>query len=65
MAFIKTTKGWTLYGMNGFDSLKFNEQIPLPELTDHDVLVKILAVSLNYRDLIIPKVSGTIPFLPQ
>jgi NADPH:quinone reductase-like Zn-dependent oxidoreductase len=57
MASVKSTKGWTLHGMNGFDSLKFNEQIPLPELTDHDVLVKIHAVSLNYRDLIIPKVS--------
>jgi NADPH:quinone reductase-like Zn-dependent oxidoreductase len=49
--------------MNGFDSLKFNEQIPLLELTDHDVLVKIHAVSLNYRDLIIPKVSYTMLFL--
>jgi hypothetical protein len=57
MSSIKTTKAWTLHGMNGFDSLIFNEQHPLGELTDHEVLVKIHSASLNYRDLIIPKVS--------
>lgn len=54
----KTTKAWTVQGRNGFDSLKFHEDRPIPELGDRDVLVRIQAVSLNYRDIIIPKVSG-------
>ncbi|KAF1945248.1 alcohol dehydrogenase [Clathrospora elynae] len=55
-----TTKQWTVEGQNGFDSLKFNEKAPIPEMGDKDVLVKVHAVSLNYRDLIIPK--GKYPF---
>ncbi|KAF2188126.1 alcohol dehydrogenase [Zopfia rhizophila CBS 207.26] len=50
-----TTQQWTIEGKNGFESLKFNEKAPIPKLGDRDVLVKIHAVSLNYRDLIIPK----------
>ncbi|EFQ88163.1 hypothetical protein PTT_16078 [Pyrenophora teres f. teres 0-1] len=55
-----TTKAWTVQGQDGFDSLKFNEQAKIPEMGDMDVLVKIHAASLNYRDLIIPK--GKYPF---
>ncbi|KAF2873300.1 hypothetical protein BDV95DRAFT_566675 [Massariosphaeria phaeospora] len=55
-----TTKQWTLHGTNGFDSLKFDEKASIPQLGDKDVLVKIHAASLNYRDLIIPK--GKYPF---
>ncbi|KAH4050120.1 hypothetical protein HBH98_095900 [Parastagonospora nodorum] len=55
-----TTKQWTVEGQNGFDSLKFNEKAPVPEIGDNDVLVKIHGASLNYRDLIIPK--GKYPF---
>lgn len=55
-----TTRAWTVQGQNGFDSLKFNEQAQVPEVGDRDVLVKIHAASLNYRDLIIPK--GKYPF---
>jgi NADPH:quinone reductase-like Zn-dependent oxidoreductase len=50
----KTTKAWTVNGKNGFDSLKLSE-VPVPEVSDHEVLVKFHAASLNYRDLIIPK----------
>ncbi|TVY19615.1 Zinc-type alcohol dehydrogenase-like protein [Lachnellula arida] len=56
----KTTKAWTTHGANGFDSLKFNENVPIPEVSDYEVLVKFHAASLNYRDLIIPK--GKYPF---
>jgi NADPH:quinone reductase-like Zn-dependent oxidoreductase len=56
MSSTKTTKTWFVHGADSWDSLKFHEQAPLEELADHDVLVKIHAVSLNYRDLIIPKV---------
>jgi len=54
---IKTTKAWTVYGTDGWESLKFHEQAPLEQLTDHDVLIRLHAVSLNYHDLITPKVS--------
>jgi NADPH:quinone reductase-like Zn-dependent oxidoreductase len=40
---------------NGFDSLNFKEG-PVPKCGDNEVLVKLRAASLNYRDLIIPKV---------
>ena len=56
MSSIKTTKAWTVHGTDGFENLKFNEQFPLGELIDHDVLIRLHAVSLNYRDVAIPKV---------
>ena len=59
MSPVKVTKAWTRTGTTGFDALKFNEQTPLPELGDHDVLVEIHAASLNYRDLSMAKVSWT------
>jgi NADPH:quinone reductase-like Zn-dependent oxidoreductase len=40
---------------NGFDSLNFKEG-PVPQCGENEVLVKLRAASLNYRDLIIPKV---------
>ena len=52
-----TTKQWTVQGRNGDDSLFFNEKASIPKLGDKDVLVHFYAASLNYRDLIIPKVS--------
>lgn len=51
-----TNKQWSIQGQNGFDSLKFNERAELPKLGETDVLVHFYAASLNYRDLIIPKV---------
>ena len=51
-----TTKQWTVEGRDGFDSLKLNEKAPIPDLGEKDVLVHFYSVSLNYRDLIIPKV---------
>jgi NADPH:quinone reductase-like Zn-dependent oxidoreductase len=56
MGLVKTTKAWTVNGTDGFESLKLNEQFPLDELTDHDILIRLHAVSLNYRDVAIPKV---------
>lgn len=55
-----TTSQWTIQGVDGFDSLKLEESAPLPQLGDHDCLIQIEAVSLNYRDLSIPK--GKYPF---
>jgi NADPH:quinone reductase-like Zn-dependent oxidoreductase len=53
----KTTQAWTVNSFDGqdFETLKFNKEAPLPEISDYEVLVKFHAASLNYRDLIIPK----------
>ena len=55
MSIPKTGKAWTIQGSDGFDSLKFNKEAAVPEVSDYEVLVKLHAASLNYRDLIIPK----------
>lgn len=54
---------WILTGQEGFEtSLKLEENIPIPsakELGENEVLVKVHAASLNYRELMIasPNVS--------
>ncbi|EXJ95554.1 alcohol dehydrogenase [Capronia coronata CBS 617.96] len=60
MSVPKTTESWVIQGSNGFDSLKLEKNRPVGEVGDHDCAVQIHAVSLNYRDLIIPK--GMYPF---
>ncbi|KAL1962368.1 hypothetical protein VTN77DRAFT_9781 [Rasamsonia byssochlamydoides] len=53
-------KQWTVKGKeNGFDELVLSTG-SVPQVGDHDVLVKLHAAALNYRDLIIPK--GLYPF---
>ncbi|KAI1770998.1 NAD(P)-binding protein [Hypoxylon cercidicola] len=55
-----TTKQWIVTGVEkGFDGLEFVDA-EIPKVGDSDVLVKLHAASLNYRDLIIPK--GMYPF---
>lgn len=48
---------WILTSQEGFEtSLKYEENIPAPstdELGPNEVLVKMRAASLNYRDLVI------------
>ena len=47
---------WTVLDKeNGFDGLTYGE-VPVPKVGENEVLVKFRAASLNYRDLIIPKV---------
>jgi NADPH:quinone reductase-like Zn-dependent oxidoreductase len=58
MSIPSTQKQWTVEGYDGFDNLKLNEQAPVPEVGEHEVLVRFHAASLNYRDLIIPKVPA-------
>ncbi|PHH90530.1 hypothetical protein CDD83_3372 [Cordyceps sp. RAO-2017] len=58
----QTVKQWTVTaqdGKDGFNALKLLEK-PVPALGDSQVLVKLHAASLNYRDLIIP--LGMYPF---
>lgn len=61
----KTTDAWVVKEQSsekGFDQLlELKKDIPIPPLGDNEVLVHIQAASLNYRDLIIPKVSTSSP----
>jgi NADPH:quinone reductase-like Zn-dependent oxidoreductase len=53
----KTVKQWTINGEEkGFDELKL-DTVDLPKCGENEVLVKLGAASLNYRDLVIPKVN--------
>lgn len=48
---------WTLEAQNGIESLKFS-RVPINTLLgQHEVLVELRAASLNYRDIVIAKVS--------
>jgi NADPH:quinone reductase-like Zn-dependent oxidoreductase len=48
-------KQWKVAGANhGFDGLSF-EDATVPQVGENEVLVKLHAASLNYRDLVIPK----------
>ena len=54
-------KQWVISGTDkGFDGLEFKEAAPVPAVGENEVLVRLRAASLNYRDLIIPK--GQYPF---
>lgn len=51
-----TMKQWIVSGTDkDFDGMSFGEA-PVPKVGENEVLVKFQAASLNYRDLIIPKV---------
>lgn len=57
MASAKTVRQWTVNGKkNGFDELKL-DTVAVPKCGENEVLVKLGAASLNYRDLMIPKVG--------
>ncbi|KAM0280185.1 hypothetical protein ACHAO9_011339 [Fusarium lateritium] len=64
MAAPTTTRAWSIREINAdnFDGLELKESVPLPNLGDHDVLVKIEAVSLNYRELAIPRVGSMVNY---
>jgi len=52
-----TQKAWSVTSKEkGFDGLVLKKDAPVPKIGEHEVLVKFHAASLNYRDLIIPKV---------
>ncbi|KAK5659143.1 hypothetical protein OQA88_1233 [Cercophora sp. LCS_1] len=60
MAAPKSQKQWLVRGsQKGFDELVLQDS-GVPEVGENEVLVKMEAASLNYRDLIIPK--GMYPF---
>ncbi|KAL4926761.1 zinc-dependent alcohol dehydrogenase family protein [Aspergillus undulatus] len=53
IASLSSTPTWLLTGQSGTSSLEFDPEFPLPPLSPHDVLVRIHAASLNYRELAI------------
>lgn len=56
---MKTTEGWVLSSF-GYDNLKWSE-IPLKDLSDDEVLVKVLAIGVCFRDTI--DITGAYPFM--
>lgn len=67
MATPTTTRAWSIREIdpNSFDGLELHESVLLPKLGDYDVLVQIEAVSLNYRELAIPKVGSRANYLAR
>jgi NADPH:quinone reductase-like Zn-dependent oxidoreductase len=54
-------KQWSLTGTDkDFDGLAYGDA-PVPSVGENEVLVKLHAASLNYRDLVIPKVCCAYP----
>ncbi|KAL7935907.1 NAD(P)-binding protein [Trichoderma chlorosporum] len=60
----KVVQQWNVAGGEGFKALQYSEQ-PLPKLGDSQVLVKLEAVSLNYRDLLIIQGKSVHPVAPN
>ncbi|KAL8420609.1 hypothetical protein RB594_003413 [Gaeumannomyces avenae] len=57
----RTNDQWVVKGSEkGFDELEYQKNVPVPNVGEHDVLVRLHGASLNYRDLIITK--GMYPF---
>ena len=48
-------KRWTVRPKEGLQSFKL-EEVPIPEVRDYDVMIKVCAVSLNYRDIMVATV---------
>lgn len=54
-----TQKQWSVSGTDkGFDGLQFVDA-EVPKCGENEVLVQMRGASLNYRDLIIPKVRDS------
>lgn len=51
------TAAWILNSQIGDEGLEFVEQLPLPHIQQDEVLVRLYAASLNYRELMIAKVT--------
>lgn len=56
-----TSAEWRLRGKKGLDSLEFETTVPMPQLGPSDVLVKLEAASLNYRDVLLTQVNNPQP----
>ncbi|KAJ5988578.1 zinc-binding alcohol dehydrogenase-like protein [Penicillium waksmanii] len=58
----KTSPAWILSEQKGIDSLQLVQDNPIPEVGEYDVLVKIHAASLNYRDIVVAKGEPALPY---
>ena len=56
MTLPQQTAAWVLREQNGIDGLEFVQDVPISAVKEDEVLVKIYAASLNYRDVVIAKV---------
>lgn len=58
MSLPTTTDAWTVTAIHedSFEGVVLKQGVPISHLGQYDVLVQIEAVSLNYRDLAIPRV---------
>jgi NADPH:quinone reductase-like Zn-dependent oxidoreductase len=57
MSLPTSQKQWVVTTLDkGFDGLEYQDA-PLPKVGENEVLVKMRAASLNYRDLLIPQVT--------
>lgn len=52
------TTAWVLDSQIGVEGLNLVEQSRLPSMKEDEILVKLHAASLNYRDLLIAKVKS-------
>jgi NADPH:quinone reductase-like Zn-dependent oxidoreductase len=57
MAKLSTTSQCVVESCNGVSGLKLQQNVPIPQLGENDVLLKVQAVSLNSRDNQIINVS--------
>jgi NADPH:quinone reductase-like Zn-dependent oxidoreductase len=56
MSIPKSQKQWLVQGTDkGIDGLIPQDNVPIPDVGDNEVLVRLRGASLNYRDLIIPR----------
>ncbi|PGH03635.1 hypothetical protein AJ80_08656 [Polytolypa hystricis UAMH7299] len=60
-----STASWILTSQNVAASLQYVEQSDLPRVGEHDVLLKIHAASLNYRDLALSKGQHSLSMRPN
>ncbi|KAH8700788.1 alcohol dehydrogenase [Talaromyces proteolyticus] len=56
----KTSAQWAVVGQNGLQDLQLQE-VTIPPLGDHDCLIKVEAVSLNFRDIAIIRNQYPLP----
>lgn len=54
----QSTTAWILNSQDGIESLAFVEHLELSSVNENEILVKIHAASLNYRDLMLVKVKS-------
>lgn len=63
MSIPKSQKQWLVQGTDkGIDGLVKQDNVPIPEVGENEVLVRLHGASLNYRDLIIPRACLPIQF---